>query len=85
MHYKDGGKYIGDFYKNYRHGAGKMHSASLFCSGEWRHGKMHGKGRLEMIGKFFYEGDFRDGRMEGKGRQCMMRCDTKEVYEIYEG
>lgn len=46
---------------------------------------MHGKGRLEIVGKFIYEGEFKEGRMEGKGRQSKLREDNKEVYEVYIG
>lgn len=62
-----------------------MHSERVFCNGEWRNDKLHGKGRLELVGVFIYEGELKEGRIEGKGRQFMLRADNKEVYEVYSG
>lgn len=56
-----------------RHGAGRMEwlAPSAFAgdmyTGQWREGKMHGRGRLELASGDWYEGEMMDDLSHGRG------------------
>ncbi|CAG9864140.1 unnamed protein product [Phyllotreta striolata] len=67
--------YEGDFLNNYRHGHGilayllpKYKVFRLAYSGEWKFGRMHGKGLRDYPGEGFYLGFFQHGKRHGCGQ-----------------
>ena len=66
----DGGHFVGDFNAEFKpHGEGTRYRAdgSELFSGQWRDGKMHGRGKLLYSSGDCYEGDFVAGQMSGLG------------------
>jgi hypothetical protein len=61
-------RYAGNFLNGFYHGKGTMlFSDGSFLTGEWKNGKLNGKGvNLTKTGNF-YSGNFVDGKKEGKG------------------
>lgn len=45
-----------------------MNGADVTYSGEWQHGKRHGRGKLTTWSSA-YNGEWRNGRRHGRGRQ----------------
>ena len=65
-----GGHFVGDFNAEFRpHGEGTQYRAdgSEAASGQWREGKMHGRGKHFFRDGSRFEGDFVDGERSGLG------------------
>ena len=61
-------RYAGSFLNGLYHGKGTMIlSDGSFLSGEWKNGKLNGKGANLTNNGNFYSGNFLDGKKEGKG------------------
>jgi hypothetical protein len=78
------GTYTGSFVNGQKNGKGKMNYNESedyykYYYGEWKNGKMHGKGILEDWDGTIYDGEFKDGFKEGNG------IEKKKNGEYYQG
>ena len=73
------GKYVGDFYKDVRHGFGiediHVPEGTQHYEGEWQNGKRHGKGKMTGIDGETYEGEYKEGMRHGRGK-CVLPDGT---------
>ena len=87
--YENGNLYIGGFKNNLRNGKGIMYYNSDFSKieryeGQWKDGRMEGKGKMYWVSGDIYEGDFKNDKMEGKGIMYYNKNDTAQR-EKYDG
>lgn len=74
-----GNKYIGDFVDGVRSGYGDLTTNKFHYAGEFRDGKLNGRGRIEFFKEgHVYEGDFRDNEINGNG---VFQWNNKDIYE----
>ena len=66
--WKNGNYYQGDFYNDIFHGYGiyKWGNERTY-EGNWKDGKMDGKGKLTLVDGSYYDGEFIEGKKCGKG------------------
>ena len=78
----DGGRYVGEINgRGQPHGSGTKFRAdgSEVASGQWRDGKLHGRGKMILLNCDRYEGEFVAGKWNGLGK--FTRADGR----VYEG
>ena len=59
--------YEGNYVNGLRDGFGKLYDSSAIYIGEFKNGKLHGKGELKFNSGNSFEGEFVDGEKNGKG------------------
>ena len=66
--WKDGNYYLGDFSDDLFHGFGIYSwGENRIYEGNWKLGKMEGKGKLKLKDGSYYDGEFKEGKKWGKG------------------
>ena len=66
--WKNGNYYQGDFVNDVFHGYGVYKwGKERTYEGNWKEGKMHGKGKLMLIDGSYYDGEFVEGKKCGRG------------------
>ena len=76
--WKDGGKYLGNFYQGQMHGDGKrLYTSGSVYEGEFSNGKRSGKGIMKFKNGDVYDGEWHDEDMQGRG---MYRWASGDCY-----
>ncbi|MBO7401005.1 MAG: hypothetical protein J6U75_07340 [Clostridia bacterium] len=70
IEFSNGNKYVGDIYKLYQHGEGKLtyYATGDVYEGTFEYDKLTGHGKYVYKNGDYYEGDIVDGKMEGHGK-----------------